>query len=144
MTTIQADVESTTVQFPEAITIATVGELRDALDPVVNGDATSVALDLGSVQRIDAAGVQLLAALLRSLAELGASVELQNISDEVERACRDTGWARLVTRQRPKTSEWRPRRDSVRHPHWVVILTRKGERESWRGRRKGRAPELRF
>ena len=96
MTTIQADAERTTVQFPEAITIATVGELRDALDPVVNGDASSVALDLGSVQRIDAAGVQLLAALLRSLEELGASVELLGTSKEVEAACRDTGWGRLV------------------------------------------------
>lgn len=91
------------IALPAELTIYTAAELRTqwlewvaALDPADAGDAL---VDAAAVDQVDAAGVQLLAALVRSIAATGLGWRLDAPSDALRAACTTLGLERLLAGQ---------------------------------------------
>jgi anti-anti-sigma regulatory factor len=81
-----------TLSLPEELTIYTVGELRPQWLAWLAGlEATEVAVDGAAVGQIDAAGVQLLVALSRSLAAVHRTLQFVNASEVLTSACEALG-----------------------------------------------------
>lgn len=68
------------------LTIAQAASWRDALVDALCATAGDLALDLDGVTDIDSAGVQLLLATRRSVAERGATLHLSGLSSTVAEA----------------------------------------------------------
>ncbi len=89
-----------TLSLPAELTIYTVGELRPQwlawLATLASSDApVEVTVDGAAVDQIDAAGVQLLAALSRSLRAAQRSLCLVNASPLLTQACEALGLSAL-------------------------------------------------
>ncbi len=88
--------------LPAELTIYTVGELRPqwlawlAETPVANGAEETVAVDGAAVAEVDAAGVQLLLSLQRSLIDRQQALRLLAPSRTLAAACTALGLAALL------------------------------------------------
>ncbi len=83
-----------TMTLPHELTIYTAGETRHALAQWIAAapaDTRSWVLDGRAVAEADAAGVQMLMALVRSAAAAGTSLRVQGASDVLRDACRRLG-----------------------------------------------------
>ena len=83
-------------RLPEQIDIRRIAELHRALDALLSSADDDVALDAGGVERIDTAGVQLLAAATRSAGS--SRVVLTDPSPCVVEAFEALGLAHLLNR----------------------------------------------
>jgi anti-anti-sigma regulatory factor len=79
--------------LPAELTIYNVAELRRQLLAHVDAHAEDDAcrLDAAAVDQVDAAGVQLLVALARTLAPLGRTLQLGHASPALVAACESLG-----------------------------------------------------
>ncbi|MBI5257025.1 MAG: STAS domain-containing protein [Burkholderiales bacterium] len=69
-----------TLRIEGDLTVVAAAQQREALLQALAGAEGELVLDLGDVQAIDSAGVQLLLATRRSLAETGGSLSLRSPS----------------------------------------------------------------
>jgi anti-anti-sigma regulatory factor len=81
--------------LPAELTIYSAGELRRLLLAHVDAHAEdeSCRLDGAAVDQVDAAGVQLLVSLARTLTPLGRTLQLCNASPALRAACDSLGLA---------------------------------------------------
>ena len=70
-----------TLVLPDDFSIAFVGELRDQMLTFLETVKNSCVIDGSSVERVDGAGVQLLAALKQAAAVKGMPMQLVNASE---------------------------------------------------------------
>jgi anti-anti-sigma regulatory factor len=79
--------------LPAEMTIYSVAELRRQLLAHVDAHAAEEAcrIDAGAVDQVDAAGLQLLVSLARTLAPLGRTLQLGNASPALVAACESLG-----------------------------------------------------
>lgn len=77
--TIATQLAAATLDLPSSLRIADVAELRPACEAALRGDGPLVC-DGSRVELIDAAGLQLVAALARACAEGGRGFELRTPS----------------------------------------------------------------
>jgi len=84
---------NTPLALPAELTIYSVAELRRQLLAHVDAHAEDDAcrLDAGAIDQVDAAGVQLLVSLARTLAPLGRTLQLGNASPALVAACESLG-----------------------------------------------------
>ncbi len=88
---------STVLALPTELTIYTAAETRSAwLAALSEGGDGSLAVRAGAVTEIDAAGVQLLASLARTLAAQQRSLQLVEPSDTLRNACERLGLSSLL------------------------------------------------
>ena len=83
-----------TMTLPHELTIYTAGETRHALAQSIAAapaDTPTWVLDGRAVAEADAAGVQMLMALVRSAAAAGTSLRVEGTSDVLRDACRRLG-----------------------------------------------------
>ena len=84
------DIDTPAADAPLALgpelTIAQAASCRDQLVDALCAAGPDLALDLSAVTDIDSAGVQLLLSAQRSLAEAGARLVLQSVSETVRDA----------------------------------------------------------
>lgn len=81
--------------LPAELTIYSVAELRRQLlahmDAHAYADDEACRLDAGAIEQVDAAGVQLLVSLARTLAALGRTLQLGHASPALVAACESLG-----------------------------------------------------
>jgi anti-anti-sigma regulatory factor len=79
--------------LPAEMTIYSVADVRRRLLAHVDshGEDEACRLDGGAVDQVDAAGVQLLVSLARTLAPLGRTLQLGNASPVLQAACESLG-----------------------------------------------------
>ncbi len=84
---------NSTLALPAEMTIYSAGELRRQLLAHMDAHAEDevCCIDGGAVDQIDAAGVQLLVSLARTLAPLGRTPQLGNASPALRAACESLG-----------------------------------------------------
>jgi anti-anti-sigma regulatory factor len=92
-----------TLTLPAELTIYSVTQLRTAwLDALLERRQSAAAgtallsIDAAAVDEVDAAGVQLLVALAKSLRADGTSLELRNASGPLSQACQRLGVCALL------------------------------------------------
>lgn len=92
---------STLLRLPAELTIYTVAATREAwLAALAAPDAETLRADAAGVGEIDAAGLQLLVALRRSLAERGRALHLCDPSESLRAACRRAGLTTVLEASR--------------------------------------------
>ena len=84
---------ATTLVLPEELTIYTVGDLRTHWLAWLAGLHEDAVIDGAAVRQIDAAGVQLLLALARSIDARQLGWRLQGVGGALAEACRTLGVA---------------------------------------------------
>jgi anti-anti-sigma regulatory factor len=84
--------------LPSEMTIYSVADVRRRLLAHVDSHAEDEAcrLDGGAVDQVDAAGVQLLVSLARTLAPLGRTLQLGNASPVLQAACESLGLSQYL------------------------------------------------
>ena len=96
---------TTTLVLPEELTIYTVGDLRTQWLGWLAGLHEDATIDGAAVGQVDAAGVQLLVSLVRSLDARQLGWRLQGVGGALREACRTLGVAvRLGTESVPSTA----------------------------------------
>jgi ABC-type transporter Mla MlaB component len=89
------------LSLPRELTIYTVGELRDQLQSSLAADGAAAPggtceLEGGSVDAVDAAGLQLLVACGNALRDEGRRIEVVNASEPLASACNLLGLSSLL------------------------------------------------
>ncbi|WP_203299611.1 STAS domain-containing protein [Marinobacter sediminum] len=87
--------EVASVNLGDSLTAYELTRLHEILDPLL-ADQQTVQLDLSGVNDVDAAGVQLLLAWIRSARAQGKTVQVKQLSDPLVDACRLLGLLNLI------------------------------------------------
>lgn len=83
------------VTLGERLTIESAAELRERLQAVL-GDGASLRIDAQAVERVDTAGLQVLASLHKTLQARGGSLQWEGFSDEMLDALELAGMKSLL------------------------------------------------
>jgi anti-sigma B factor antagonist len=83
--------EPTAQRLEGGLSVVDAAQQREHLLALLDNQPGDLALDLGQVEEVDSAGVQLLLATARSLRERGHQLRLVRVSDPVQQALRTYG-----------------------------------------------------